>query len=237
MPATHGRLTRVYINGYDLTGFYRKQESELTRETAESTVFNLTDKTYLPGVRDASLSLEGLFDGAVDGIEQVLLAAFAADPTLVTTCPQGDTIGNVAQGLSALQTKYGIESSKDDIVTLANELQSDSGRDRLIIHHALGSEVATGQSAAQDGGASSANGGVGYLHVPDIAGITNLAVVIQDSADGSTGWATILTFAGVTADRNAQRVAITGTVRQYTRAAWTFTGSGSAQFFVGFGRK
>lgn len=237
MPATHGRLTRVYINGYDLTGFYRKQESELTRETAESTVFNLADKTYLPGHRDASLSLEGIFDGAVDGIEQVLLAALAADPTIVAICPQGDVLGNVAHGFSALEAKYAIDSAKDDIVTLANELQSSSGRDRQIIHHALGTEVATGQSAAQDGGAASSNGGVGQLQVPDIAGITNLAVVIQDSADGSTGWATICTFAGVTADRNAQRVEITGTVRRYTRASWTFTGSGTAQFWAGFGRR
>ena len=237
MPAAHGRLTRVYLNGYDLTGFYRKQSSDLTREVAESTVFNLADKTYLPGVRDASLSLEGIFDGAVDGIEQVLLAALAADPTIVAICPQGDALGNVAHGFSSLATKYAIDSSKDDIVSLANELQSSSGRDRLIVHHLLSTEVATGQSPAQDGGAATTNGGVGFLHVPDIAGITNLAVVIEDSADGSTGWATILTCAGVTADRNAQRVAITGTVRRYTRAAWTFTGAGSAQFWMGFGRK
>jgi len=237
MPAAHGRLTRVYINGYDLTGFYRKQESDLTREMAESTVFNLEDKTYLPGQREASLSLEGLFDGAVDGIEQVLLAALAADPTIVAICPQGDVLGNVAHGFSALETKYAMDSSKDDIVTLANELQSNSSRDRLIVHHALSTEVATGQSAAQNHGAATTNGGVGFLHVPDIAGITNLACVIEDSADGSTGWATILTFAGVTADRNAQRIAITGTVRQYTRASWVFTGGGSAQFWMGFGRR
>lgn len=236
MPAAHGRLTRVYLNGYDLTGFYRKQESELTRETAESTVFNLADKTYLPGLRDASLSLEGLFDGAVDGIEQVLLAALTADPTLVVLCPQGDALGNVAHGFSALETKYALDSSKDDIVTLANELQSSSGRDRLLVQHLLSSEVATGNGTSIDNGAQTTNGGVAYVHVPDITGITNLAVTIEDSADNSA-FATILTFAGVTADRNAQRVAISGTVRRYTRARWVFTGAGSAQFWVGFGRK
>lgn len=236
MPAAHGRLTRVYLNGYDLTGFYRSQESDLTREVADSTVFGLSDKTYLPGLRDASLSLEGIFDGAVAGIEEVLLAALSADPTIVVICPQGDILGNVAHGFSALETKYAIDSSKDDIVTLANELQSASGRDRLLIQHALSSEVATGNGTSIDNGAQTTNGGVAYLHVPDIAGITNLAVTIEDSADNSS-FATILTFAGVTADRNAQRVAISGTVRRYTRARWVFTGAGSAQFCVGFGRK
>ncbi|BFU90164.1 MAG: hypothetical protein NTAFB01_13510 [Nitrospira sp.] len=235
MPAAHGRLTRVYINGYDLTGFYRKQGAELTREVAESTVFGLSDKTYLPGLRDASLSLEGIFDGAVDGIEQVLLAALSADPTLAVICPQGDAQANLALGFAALETKYSLDSSIDDVVSLANELQSTGGRDRLLIHHALASEVATGNGTSLDNGAQSTNGGVAYLHVPDITGITNLAVTIEDSADNSS-FATILTFAGVTADRNAQRVAISGTVRRYTRARWVFTGTGSAQFWVGFGR-
>lgn len=236
MPAAHGRNTRVYLNAYDLTGFYRKTESELTRETADSTVFNQDDKSYLPGARDASLSLEGLFDGAVDGIEEVLLAAFNADPTLVCICPQGDGLGNVAYGKSCLETNYAIDASKDDIVTLANEMQSLVGRDRLLVQHALGSESASGQSASIDHAAQSTNGGVGYLQVMDIAGITNLAVVVQDSADNAS-WATILTFAGVTTDRGRERVAIAGTVRRYTRCTWTFTGAGSAQFWVGFGRK
>lgn len=236
MPAAHGRLTKVYINGYDLTGFYRKQGSELTREMAESTVFGLADKTYLPGLKDASLSLEGLFDGAVDGIEQVLLAALSADPTIAVICPQGDAQANIAQGFSALETKYAVESSIDDIVALTNELQSTVGRERLLVQHALATEVATGNGTSIDAGAQTTNGGVAYLHVPDITGITNLAVTIADSADNSS-FATIATFTGVTADRNAQRVAISGTVRRYTRASWVFTGTGSAQFWVGFGRK
>lgn len=236
MPAAHGRLTRVYVNGYDLTGFYRKQQSELTREVADSTVFNQADKAYLPGQRDASASLEGLFDGAVDGIEQVLLAAFSADPSILAVLPQGDALGAVAHGFSALQTKYAIDASKDDVVALANEFQSAAARDRLLVQHALGTEAASGQSASIDNGAASTNGGVGLLQVPDLAGITNLSVLVEDSADNSS-WATILTFAGVTAVRNAQRIAITGTVRRYTRCRWVFTGTGSAQFWMGFGRR
>lgn len=236
MPAAHGRKTRVYINAYDLTGFYRKAESDGTRDVAKATPFNVDNEVYVAGTKDATISLEGMFDGAADGIEEVLLAALDADPTIITLCPQGDTLGNVAYGLSSLESKFSIDSSKDDVVSLANELQSSSGRDRLLIQHALSSEVASGQSASIDNAAQSTNGGVGFLQVPDIAGITNLAVLIEDSADNSS-WATMLTFAGVTAGRGRQRVEITGTVRRYTRARWTFTGSGSAQFFVGFGRR
>lgn len=237
MPAAHGRKTRVYINAYDLTGFYRKAGSECSREVADATPFNVDDKVYVAGTKDASMSLEGMFDGAINGIEQVLHTALDSDPTTIAICPQGDVLGNVAYGMQSLETKFAVDASKDDIVTLANELQSTVGHDRLLVHHALSTEVATGQAAGINHGAPTTNGGVGYLHVPDIAGITNLAVVIQDSADGSTGWTTILTFTGVTADRNAQRVAIAGTVRAHTRTLWTFTGAGSSQFWVGFGRK
>jgi len=236
MAAGHGKKTRVYINGYDLTGFYRKADSEATRETAKATPFNSDDEVYVAGQRDASISLEGMFDGAVGGIDEVLQAALDTDPTIVTLLPQGDTLGNVAYGLSSLQGKFSIDSSKDDVVSLSNELQASGGRDRMLVQHALATEVASGQSAGINNGAQTTNGGVGYLHVPDITGITNLAVIIEDSADGSS-WATLLTFAGVTADRANQKVAITGTVRQHTRARWTFTGAGSAQFWAGFGRK
>lgn len=236
MAVAHGKQTRIYVNGYNLTGFFRKSSSELMRETAESTVFGLDDKTYLAGVKDATASLEGLFDGVVDGVEDVLLAALNADPTILTILPQGDALGNVAHGFTSLETKYAIDSSTDDIVSLNTELQSNAGRDRLLVQHALGSDVASGQSASIDNAVQTINGGVGYLQVPDIAGITNLSVLIEDSADNSA-FATILTFAGVTADRGRQRVEITGTVRRYTRSRWVFTGAGSSQFWAGFGRR
>ena len=237
MPAAHGRLTRVYVNGYDLTGFFRKSSMEQSREMAESTVFNLTDKTYLPGLQDASLSLDGLFDAAIDGIEDVVNTAFSTDPTIVTLCPQGDVLGNVAYGLSGLETKLTLDASKDDIVSLSNELQSTVGRDRLLVQQPLATQVASGFSTSIDNTAvSTPNGGVGYLHVPNITGITNLSVVIRDSAD-NISFNTILTFPNVTASRAKHRVEITGTVRRYLIALWTFTGSGSAQFWTGFGRR
>ncbi len=237
MAVAHGKKTKVYLNGYNLTGFFRNYESELSREMADKTPYGVDDREYVPGERDATLSLEGLYDGADTAIDQVLHTALDQNPSVIVVCPQGDANGNVAFGISGDLSNYTIEGSRDDIVSLSDEVQSSVGRDRLLVHHALGAEVASGQGPAIDGGAASTNGGVGYLQVPDITGITNLAVVIEDSADGATGWATILTFTDVTADRAKERIAITGTVRRWTRVRWTFTGTGSAQFFAAFGRK
>jgi hypothetical protein len=235
MPATHGKLTKVYINAYDLTGLYRKASIEATREVADATGFNQAEKSYVAGLGDATLSLEGMFDSAVNSIDAVLDEALSADPTIIAVCPQGDTLGNVAYGVSSAQTKYSIDTSKDAVASLAHEVQSTVGADRLLVHHIIATEVASGQASSIDNGAATSNGGVGYLEVFAISGISSLSVVVEDSADNSS-FATILTFSAVTTSRVAQRVAITGTVRRYTRCRWTFTGTGSAQFWVGFGR-
>ena len=87
-------------------------------------------------------------------------------------------------------------------------------------------KTATGNSSALNNGSASSNGGVGHLHVTANSGTSQtLDVTIEDSADGSSGWATILTFTQVTTTNGAQRVAITGTVRQYIRAVYTIGGT------------
>lgn len=236
MAVSHGSAARVYVGGYDLSGFLRSAASELTRETAETTTFGLGAKTYVAGLADATVSLEGYYDGAPDTIAPVLYAATSSERVLVTVCPQGDTVGAPAYSLESLETRYTVEASLDDVTTLAGECQSTSGRDRLRIHHPLAARTSSGSGTALDGGAATTAGGVGALQVTVLTGSVSLDVTIQDSADGTTGWTTILTYGVVTASRTARRVTITGTVRRYTRAAWTISGTGSATFWVGFGR-
>lgn len=239
MAFLHGKDTKLYANGYDVTGYFRSVPSEVTRELGDSTVFGLNDKTFLAGQREASASPEGLFDGAAAAIDAILDTIFGAEArSLWSVWFGGDAVGNRGFGIDAHQTKYKVDAPHNEVVSTAVELRSSVGREALVSHHALAAETANGQSAAVDGGAASSNGGVGYLHVPDVTTITNIVVVIEDSADGSSGWATILTFAAVTADNAKERVAISGTVRRYTRARWTITGGpGSATFNAGFGRK
>lgn len=238
MSVSHGKDTRVYVNGFDLSAYFNDASHEGTCDVAEVATFADSAKEILAGLKSGKLSLAGVYDGAAAAVDEFLESVLgAAAESIWTYLPQGDAIGNVAYGVKGVETAYSVKGSITDAVRVNAEVNSNVGEERLTVHHALGSEVASGSSAAQDGGAASSNGGVGYLHVPDITGITNLAVVIEDSADGSTGWATILTFTGITADNGKERVAITGTVRRHTRATWTFTGAGSAQFFVGFGRK
>lgn len=237
MAFVHGKDTKIYVNGYDLTGFLNSISLSAEAGTAETTTFGASSKAYLAGLKDATLSAEGLFEGAVDAVDVVLNAALGAQGSIWTYLIEGDVIGKPGYGMAAVQTSYELDSPLDDICSLSAEAQSTVGLEPILVHQPRSTVVASGQATAINHGSTTTAGGVAYLQVPNITTITNLSVLIEDSADGNTGWATILTFAGVTASRARQRVAITGTVRAHTRARWVFTGTGSAQFHVGFGRR
>lgn len=83
--------------------------------------------------------------------------------------------------------------------------------------------------------ASTRDGGAAYQQVGAFSGFTGYIGKVQHSADSST-WADLATFADVTAARNGQRVAVSGTVRRYTRYVVDVTGSGSLDVFGGFAR-
>lgn len=238
MAFAHGKDGRVYVNGFDISTFFKQATGNVTVDMLDTTAFGQGDKTFIPGLKGGTIKMSGILDETVvTGAGPILEAAFGVADSIFTLVPaSGDANGNPCFGFSANVGTYNLDTSVGGLGMLDAAANNNFGWERLIIHHALTTEVASTTGAAIDGGAASTNGGAGFLQVPDITGITGLAVVIQDSADGTTGWATILTFTSVTADRAKQRVAIAGTVRRWTRYVSTFTGAGSAQFHVGFGR-
>ena len=86
---------------------------------------------------------------------------------------------------------------------------------------------------------SQPTGGAGYLQVTAGATFTNFVGRIDHSVNAST-WATLVTFADTTTDRDtAQRVATataTTQVRRYLAFYGDVTGAGSITVFAGFGR-
>jgi hypothetical protein len=238
MATGHGKKTKVYANGLDLTSFFHQFSSPKSRDTAETTTFGQEDKTYVAGQRDATLSLSGRFEGQVDAVDEELNAALGGDsPYNWNVFPQGDVLGNAGFGMQALANSYDVEGPVDGVVDVAAELQSIVGRERLLSHHALGAETIDGSFTAIDGGAATTNGGVGYLQVTAFSGFSGVIVYIEDSADGSTDWQPIITFTTVAAAKAHERIAISGTVRRHTRCRVDVTGSGSVTFMAAFGRK
>lgn len=243
MSLVFGSGAKVYLNGFDLSAFFKSAKPSLTAEAKEVTVFGALAKTYLPALKESTWTFEGYYDGSVEAVDQVLQAALAqaaaaGAQSVVTLSPQGDGAGHVALGAQGVAVTYDIDEPADGVAAISADIQSAVGWDALKVLLALTPETTTGQGMILDDGAATSNGGAAYLHVTALSGITGLSVAIQHSSDTVT-WPTLATFAAMTAANVAQRLVVTAgtTVDRYLRASWTFMGTGYATFWVGFGRR
>lgn len=225
----HGKSAVVYQDGNDLTGYLRSLTNSAEVETAEATTFADDDKTYVPGLGDATLSAEGLFDATFDG--NITSITGSGTKSVWSVYPGGDAIGLAGRGYSLDITSAERSADIGDVVMVSVEGQSSVGTERLVSHKELAQVTTSGTAAVVDGGASSASGGVAYLHATAASG--TVVVKIQHSSDNVT-YADYLTVGTVTA-AGALRASGTGTVNRYTRLVYTAT-SGTATFVCGFGR-
>lgn len=239
MAFRHGKNTKVLMNAYDVSAYLNESSVSETLETGETTVYGKSAKTYIPGLRDATLSLSGLFDGDANASDELFAAAVAAaaDDNF-TVAPEGLAVGRRLISLASIQTSHETSSPVADVVSLSVEAQADDRIDRGVSLCDLAAATSTGNGTSVDNSASSANGGCGTLHVS--ANTRNGATTfkVQHSADNST-WADLVTFSSVgSTTTTSERVQVTGTVNRYTRESHTLAGStGSITFHINFARR
>lgn len=240
MPFIHGKKTVVWYGGYDLSAFFNEASASYSVETAETTTFGGNAKTYITGLRDGTLSFNGLFDAAtttaVDSVLSTTLGADASD--VVTFAPNGATVGQASISAQVKETSYEVSSPVGDVVSANLETQSDGGIDRGLLLAANTAVTTTGTGTAQDNAASTTNGGVGYLHVGPNTRNASGTFKVQHSSDNVT-YADLITFTAVGATTvSAERIAVTGTINRYVRASHTIAGStGSTTYTMAFARK
>jgi hypothetical protein len=221
MPTfTHGKNARVYGNGYDLSGFFSTVTVSGEAETAEVTTLGNDDKVYIPGLRDATISLEGYYAGAEGEVDD-LLTDWLGDVTTWTVVMSPDSAGALAYCVRAVDTSYEVGAEIGGAVAVSAEGQVTEGREaaRVLVPKTTATETGTG--SAVDNASSSPDGLAAYLHVMEGSG--SLVVKVQHSADNST-WVDLATFTTVTADNAYQRVAVAGNVNRYLRATYTISG-------------
>ena len=127
MAFSHGKNAVVQLdNGAGaltaITAYLSKASLERMRDTAETTVFGLNDKTYIAGLKDASFSGEGNFDPALD----LILHDDIGDNTNTKTLqydPQGSTSGLPRYSVECWPTKYSIDTDIGEKGQCSFELQ------------------------------------------------------------------------------------------------------------------
>lgn len=101
------------------------------RDTAETTGFTRTTKTYIPGLRDATFSAEGRFNTTLDGILAGLLGYM--DVVDFEYCPAGTgVVGTPAYTGELFITAYEVSSDIGDVGAISVEFQVSGDVTRTI---------------------------------------------------------------------------------------------------------
>ena len=122
MAFVHGKSAYFKNNSTDLSSYCDEVSLPRSIETAETTTFGKSAKTYITGLTDATISASGSWDATADGV----IAPLVGSSSLVTweVGPAGSTAGNVKYTGSAIITSYEVSAPVGDKVTFTLELQS-----------------------------------------------------------------------------------------------------------------
>jgi len=244
----HGKNTAVYIDEFDLSSYFNDVNVTLDNDTAETTAFGDTNKSFILGTRGGTLSMSGMWAADTDGSDEELQALLGNATTPILTIRQGAAaIGSRAIIAQANETNYAISNPVADVSTISADFECTPNQvSNLTFALAGGVQLTAGASIAHgslgdlssvDNAASSANGGAGTLHVPTNTVGGNTTIKIQHSANNSS-WADLISFTVVGSSAKTSEIkAVSGTVNRYLRATASTAGSsGSITFMVAFAR-
>ena len=125
MPTfAHGKSTDFAID--DTGGSSRNISDTLTDvsfpqtiDTAETTAFGSSNKSYIVGLKDTTISVSGIWDATVDGY----LSGTDPESRSFIFGPAGSTGGNVKYTGEAIMTNYAVNNPVGDVVTFSMDLQ------------------------------------------------------------------------------------------------------------------
>ena len=243
MPTfAHGKNVNVFLNEFDFSTYFNSVSASTSIDTAETSAFGTSAKTYIVGHRDGTISLSGMFEAtASTGTDAFFATALSsATKNKVIVAPQGNSLAAGAIMLVADDTSYEVSSAIADVVQASAEFQSTDAVEHGKILSSGSAISATGNGTGVDNTTSSTNGGAGFLSVPVNTRNGTIAVKVQHSADNST-FADLVSFTTVTStQKTSERVEVASgtTINRYLRVVYTVAGSsGSATPVVAFTRR
>ena len=227
---SHGRSTKVYANGIDLTAFFRSAGLDAARDTADVSTFGGADKDFLAGLYGGSFNADGFYSGAASDAQMILDAALrAGTPVLWSYLPEGEAASAFGNGFSSLQNKHTVSAS----ITDANRISVGAQASGAIIGGISMAPLTQLTNAAP--GTPGIDLGAGFAAYTKVRAIlqatqigggdSSVAVIIQmaDSSDFATGPVTAITFATVTAIGAQLSAEATVTGKRYLRVLGTLT--------------
>lgn len=114
----------------DVSAYTTSVQLQTAQGTYDSTVLGLTSKTFLNGLAEWSLQVEGLYDATVDGY----LAGVDSVSRSIELFPAGTPVGATKPKYSGetLKTSYQTSDPVDGIVTWSLTLQGTGALTRAV---------------------------------------------------------------------------------------------------------
>jgi hypothetical protein len=121
MAFIHGKNTKIFCNGYNLTEFFQSVQLALESPALDKTTFGPIYREYLAGLRfGGTFNLDGLWSGGVADANAILQALFLAGTSAkYTYLLDSDTAGNPGFGYECKATAHGATSVLDDLVKMS----------------------------------------------------------------------------------------------------------------------
>jgi hypothetical protein len=234
MAFIHGKDTKVFMDSTDLSSYLSSADPSRTVDVGETTTFGSSNKTFVAGEKDASVSFSGFFDATADNIIQGLVGT--NDKVALIGFDGVDATDDCMFG-KGVTTNYGISSPVGDVVAVTFDLQASGFFSGSVLENAT--VTATGNGTARDNASSTSNGGGAFIIATSVSGTSTptLTAKITHSADNST-YADLVSFTALTsAGAEVKEVASGTTVNRYLKVVYTVSGTNpSFNVIVGFGR-
>ena len=214
MTRVHGRRTRVWVDGYNLSGDSTNLDVSSDEDPAEVTTFGDERKHYIPGQNDVSVSHDGLFD---DG-ESVSFTKIVRDrigsPAVVFAGNYGTVLGvfGWAGTASPLKAKS-VASPLAGAVSCSAEYAGPM----YPVTMACDEDAVIGTAAVIDTGVQSNVGLVACLQVTGMD--VNGTVRLEHATTSGGAYSTLVDFGVISSRTAVLKSSAIGTVRQFLRLA------------------
>lgn len=126
MPFVHGKSAVFKVDDSggtlrDISAYLEEVSFPRSIETAETTTFGNSAKTYITGLTDATISVSGLFDATADGY----LAGVVGNAATLSFeyGPAGSAGGAIKYSGECIMTSYEVSAPVGDKVSASAEFQ------------------------------------------------------------------------------------------------------------------
>ena len=222
MPFRHGRLAEILhgtaTTAQDVSTFFYSAQWNAYATPAEVSTFKSTWRSYIAGTVFSQFFGYGYYDPTLTAVRLSLQAA----PGVLNYAPAGAlVIGDIVRLVSFNTVKYKESPKTTSAVAFSWSADSTAPAGMGVTLHPLAQEALGTITGTGDGVMTSAAGTglIAHLHVTQVSSAVASSFKLQDATTLGGAYTDIAggAFTNMTAV-GAQRLVVTGTVRQFVRA-------------------